>query len=218
MIYASRNYVNTWFSLEYLNKGYVFCADTNFFMEEGETLIKLRHLSNETILISDTAFKEMDHMKDLKKNDDPSELDEVAKKCRKGLEVMDTVHATIIPSVNNDYLKNKDLGFSNDERIVGSYLKYQEENPDKKLIFLSLDRGARTIARSYGLIVPEYDITEYNRLKNLNQKATIRPVQTQKNIYKTKNKRKRVGGLGLFYNVLVSIFQSIALLVRSVFY
>lgn len=152
----------------YLNKGYVFCPDTNFFIECPEVLQFLTS-NNEKILISKIVYDELDSGKSAPAYATKEEKEKAQKK-RKGLAAMDDAKAIRIPEAPHSFLQSKQLGFSNDEKIIGSYFKHMEDTGEN-VVFLTLDRGAKMIARSIHLPHIDFDITYYFQLKNKYQSS-----------------------------------------------
>lgn len=186
----------------YLNKGYAFSPDTNFFMECPEIFHFLKE-KKEKVLISKVTYDELDSGKHVAT--DANELEkERAWKRRKGLEAMDKAEAIRVQTPSTSYIQGKKLGFSNDEKIIASYLKHAEDTKEN-VLFLTLDRGAKTIARSVALPIAEFDITEFFRLKNPPRVSPVKKTTTPVN---NRNKRKR--------NPIVRLIQGIIRLIQRV--
>lgn len=166
----------------YLNKGYAFSPDTNFFMECPEIFHFLKE-KKEKVLISKVTYDELDSGKHAATDADELEKERAWKR-RKGLEAMDKAEAIRVPTPSTSYIQGKKLGFSNDEKIIASYLKHTEDTTEH-VLFLTLDRGAKTIARSVALPIVEFDITEFFRLKN---PPRVTPIK--KNVQPVKNRTK----------------------------
>lgn len=196
---------------EYLNKGYSFCADTNFFMECPDVISLLKM---EKVLISRVAFNELDHGKSFK-DDATEEEKEKAYKYRRGLEAMDDVGAEVAPEAPSTYIKSKNLSFSNDDKIIASYLKHMEDT-EENIIFLTLDRGARAVARTVGLPFADFSISEYFELRKKKFRPTSKngKQSTLKNRNQPKQKRGFFGTIG---HLIGSLFVGVKALINIFF-
>lgn len=157
-------------------------------------------LSHEKIMISRQTYDELDHKKSSRDTDDEHKKG-VAARCREALRNIDTYNVEIVSHPTPAYLIEKGLKAdrdANDDRIIGSYLKAQQEK-GVKVLFLTADRGAKAIARSVGLETIDFDITEFRELTGQDrrqarpQSVSHKPNKPahEKKYYKLKKRKKR---------------------------
>lgn len=128
-----------------------FGVDTNILMHEPDLLVYLLEKESIPLNISMSVFNELEG---LKKNENQltrkrSQLafDIIEEYQRKG-------QLKIIKTPSTEYLREKGLSGSPDDKIIGTYLmQFLSEN--QNIIFLSNDKGARIIARNVGLPVAD---------------------------------------------------------------
>lgn len=193
----------------YLKQGYSFSPDTNFFMECPEIFHYL-HAKKEVVLISKVTYDELDHGKNVLP--EASEMEKQrAWKRRRGLEAMDKAGAVRVPTPSSSYMQGKKLGTSNDEKIIASYLQYGESG-EGKVLYLTLDRGAKTIARSVNLPMVEFDITTFFDLKRQDESAT-QTTKTMSKSYGSKTKKQNPI-LRFFTKIFESVFALIVGIIR----
>jgi len=126
------------------NSEYVLAYDTNILLKYPflfSTYTKSNH-----ILLAKQVFKELDKQKADEK---------IGHQARKAISLIEQAQkegANLnFSSASDSYTESKNLDPSSpDDRIIASYI-YEAEKNDKKIIFISEDRGARIIAREAGL-------------------------------------------------------------------
>ncbi|MGM0841381.1 MAG: PIN domain-containing protein [Bacillota bacterium] len=130
-------------------KDYAMAYDTNILMKYPEMLSEVA-LTN-PIWLSDQVLEELD------KHKTNEELSSQARRATRMIEEAQIDGATIIRTqADKQYIKSKKLKWNDpDQLIIASYIKEQEES-EKKLLFISEDRGARIVARQMGLDVLEW--------------------------------------------------------------
>ena len=134
----------------YIEKGYSFALDTNILIHEPDLIVSLLNNKNGTINLSKIVFQELDG---LKKNSDPV----TRKRAQLSFDIIEEYQRQgalkLIEGAKSDEIRQFGLGSTPDERIIGTYIKAQ--NQGQKLLFISNDKGARIIARNIGLPVAE---------------------------------------------------------------
>lgn len=137
--------------LEYKEDNFEFGIDTNILMHEPDLLVRFLEQTPSSLYISMAVYKELDG---LKNNKDVL----TRKKSQFAFDIIETYQKkgliNLIETPNYHELRRRGLNDSPDDKIIGTYL--QEINKgQRKLIFLSNDKGARIIARNAGLPVAE---------------------------------------------------------------
>lgn len=150
--------------MPYLNKGYSFCPDTNILMAAPELFEKLK---GESIFVSKQVYDELDN---LKKVDENASYDQRKRsfEAREGLRAMDYSDSKIIDMAPSSTHNTYNLSFSPDEKIIATYIHERDTN-NKNIIFLTLDRGAKMIAKSKGLGVVEFDLEMFQKRRKSDQ-------------------------------------------------
>jgi len=135
--------------LQYQTDGFDFVVDTNILMHESELLIYLLEDESFEFTISIIVFNELDG---LKKNDKLV----TRKQAQVAFDIIEDYQCegllTILSEPESEVLRSYGLGWSPDDRIIGTYLS-EFKNSRPNVIFLSNDKGARIIARNVGLPV-----------------------------------------------------------------
>ncbi|MBS4174307.1 PIN domain-containing protein [Bacillus sp. FJAT-49736] len=153
----------------YLGKGFVFAPDTNVFMNAPDVIMELRK-QGESVTVCNQSFQELD--KNKKSNDESSEEHKIrAKRCRDALSIIDkySVNKSLYHP-DHTYIKSKGLSVGKefpDDKIIAEYMMLQEKE-NKQCVFITLDRGPRTTARSCKMICSEHDIDTFFRYFNEN--------------------------------------------------
>jgi hypothetical protein len=143
----------------YLNQGYILCPDTNFVMNCFDLILKLKK-HNIPIQISRQVFDELEY----RKTQTPINREEERKQAlvRRGLAALEKAKATIVETPTKEFFQKHNLSTKierNDERVLASYLWLQEQG--EKVLFITLDRGAKIHGNSLGLTIPDYDIDKF---------------------------------------------------------
>lgn len=130
----------------YVQKGYVLALDTNILLHYSDLFASFKA----NVILSKQVYDELDHLK--------TKSEHISKMARKFFNEFEQaqVNQIDIPLLKADREKCRALGLNPqkpDELIIAGYLSYQQEEHQKKVLFLSDDRGARILARSYGLEV-----------------------------------------------------------------
>jgi hypothetical protein len=123
---------------------YILAYDTNILMKYP--LLFSKFTNTNKILLAKQAFDELDNKKtDTENGYKARNALKMIEQCQKdGAEI-------IFSSVSDSYTKSKNLDPSKpDERIIASYI-YEMEVNNKKVFFITEDRGARILGRQAGL-------------------------------------------------------------------
>ncbi|MDQ0255653.1 hypothetical protein J2S74_003035 [Evansella vedderi] len=136
----------------YEGKGYTLGFDTNVLIDYGPILEDIP--KSVPVLISKQVMKELDR----KKKDE--ELGFFSRRASSCIERLQTNGNSVkFTTVTDEFLKKHKLDPSDpDDRIIGSYLKIQQEG-SRNVLFISRDRNARIAARNAGLTV--LDINQF---------------------------------------------------------
>jgi len=123
---------------------YILAYDTNILLKYP--LLFTNYKNSNRLLVSKQVFKELDKQKT---------NEEIGHQARNAINMIEQLQKDgaelSFSSANDDYTKSKMLDPSSpDDRIIASYL-YEAEKNNKKIFFISEDRGARIIAREAGL-------------------------------------------------------------------
>lgn len=182
----------------YLNSEYSFCPDTNILMAAPELFEKLK---GETVWVSKQVYDELDA---LKKVDEDASYDQKKRsfEAREGLRAMDYSESKIIDMAPSSTHKTYKLSYSPDEKIIATYI-HERDLTNHKIIFLTLDRGAKMIAKSKGLDVVEFDLEMFQKRRKSDQA-----------ILKEKQKRSNLSPIRRFGKSVSSIHKKIMKLLK----
>lgn len=135
--------------VQYQTDGFEFVVDTNILMHESELLIHLLVEESFELTICMIVFNELE---DLKKNDKLA----TRKQAQVAFDIIEDYQhkdlLTILEEPAFEILKGYGLGWSPDDKMIGTYLN-EFKNSRPTIMFLSNDKGARIIARNVGLPV-----------------------------------------------------------------
>ncbi len=132
-------------------------------------------LQNETVIISKQAFDELDNLKNAPA-DATDEEQRRSFEAREAFRVLDLVRVNIIEPAPTSVAEQYQLSVRPDDQIIASYLHYRDSQ-NEKVLFLTLDRGAKIIANAANLESVEFDIDQFNKVrrKEQNKQGTYSP-------------------------------------------
>ncbi|GAA0345259.1 hypothetical protein GCM10008967_39610 [Bacillus carboniphilus] len=160
----------------YLNKGYILCPDTNFLMNASSLFKKLK---NENVHISRQVYDELDRLKS-SSSDASREQKRRAFEAREGFRALDIVDSKIIEVAPSSTFSQYNLSQNKpDDKIIASYL-HLRDSKNEKILFLTLDRGAKLIAKTAGFETVGFDIEVFNKKRKKEQKILNRFAQKKK--------------------------------------
>lgn len=90
------------------------------------------------------------------------------RKQERPFEYLDLVRVHIIESAPASVAEHYQLSVRPDDQIIASYLHYHDSQ-NKKVLFLTLDRGAKIIANAANLESVEFDIEQFNKARRKEQ-------------------------------------------------
>lgn len=183
----------------YLQQGYILCPDTNFLMNASDVFPKLKH---ETVMISKQVYNELDNLKN-STFDAGKEQKRRSFEAREGLRALDLVQATIMEPPPASIFGTYHLSQSPDDRIIANYLHYRDSK-NGKILFLTLDRGAKLVAKSAGLETVEFDIDRFHKKRKRELKV----------INKYAHKRK-LNPIHRFIIGMASIYFGLTVIIQS---
>lgn len=135
----------------YHHNHHQFALDTNILMHESDILVYLLENERISIAISDLVYNELRgltyHQDSLTKQRAQLGLDVIEAFKEKGL-------FKLLHTPSSARLKKIELDSSPDEKIIGTYLE-EFSKGNTRLLFFSNDKGARILARNYGMPVME---------------------------------------------------------------
>ena len=120
--------------------------DTCALLEAQQTVFE----EDAKILISSITINELEDIKTSGRKDE-----DVKYAARKLLHLLnqneDKYEIILYKSIYDDYIKNFDLPYTNDSKIIISVVAFMKENPEEVVTFVTNDLACKTIAKSIGL-------------------------------------------------------------------